>query len=331
MKKRKTVRKILTLCMAIAMTAGMAMTVFAAETIKINGYGAYTPNADSLITAEYQISISNVVKEDSTKYLEWADTYICQSPVTVTALDDLGDFGGATLIPQANLYIEGEKLDVKGNAKFYDGRVKAYNKDSEEFWDLDYEIQKGATITITEPGLYYVIGRYPAIDGGAMAVLVVQEGSDKTPAPAPVAVNATANPTSSKVIVNGSNVSFESYNINGNNYFKLRDVAAVLGTSDKRFEVTWDGTKKAINLISGKAYTAVGGELALGDGAAKKAVASTSTIYKDGAVVNLAAYTINGNNYFKLRDLGQAFDFGVAWDAQNNAVVIDTSVGYTAE
>ncbi len=42
----------------------------------------------------------------------------------------------------------------------------------------------------------------------------------------------------------------------------------------------------------------------------------------------MTAYTINGNNYFKLRDLGQAFNFGVTWDQENNAVVIDTTQGY---
>jgi len=31
--------------------------------------------------------------------------------------------------------------------------------------------------------------------------------------------------------------------------------------------------------------------------------------------VELTAYTINGFNYFKLRDLGKEFDFGVIWTA----------------
>jgi len=35
----------------------------------------------------------------------------------------------------------------------------------------------------------------------------------------------TVNPTTSKVLVNGKIVEFEAYNINGYNYFKLRDLA----------------------------------------------------------------------------------------------------------
>lgn len=151
------------------------------------------------------------------------------------------------------------------------------------------------------------------------------------PSKAALMSNVTANPTSSKVIVNGKEVSFEAYGINGSNYFKLRDIAKVLSGTGKQFEVKWDGTKNVINLVSGSAYTVTGGELAAGDGKAKTAVFNSSPIYKDGVQVSLTAYTINGNNYFKLRNIGQAFDFGVTWDGAANTIRIDTSTGYQAE
>lgn len=138
----------------------------------------------------------------------------------------------------------------------------------------------------------------------------------------------SAIPTASKVIVNGSAVSFDAYTIDGNNYFKLRDIANVVTGTGKQFEVSWDGTKNAINLVSGSVYTAVGGELIKGDGIAKQATLSTSKIYKDGREVNLTAYTIKGNNFFKLRDVSQLFDIGVTWDAVANTVGIDTSISY---
>lgn len=141
----------------------------------------------------------------------------------------------------------------------------------------------------------------------------------------------TAAPTTSKVLVNGKAVSFDAYKISGNNYFKLRDIAKVLSGTDKQFEVTWDSAKNAINLISGQSYTPVGGELATGSGANQQAVLNTSTVYLDGKQIALTAYTIKGNNYFKLRDLGQSFDFGVGWDGANNTVTIDTNTGYTPE
>jgi len=142
---------------------------------------------------------------------------------------------------------------------------------------------------------------------------------------------AAAVPTVSKVYVDGREVKFDAYHINGNNYFKLRDVASVISGTGKQFEVVWDGEKNAINLISGKGYTAVGGEMSPGDGKSKNTALSTSTIYKDGAEAELTAYNIGGNNYFKLRDLGETFDFDVTWDPVNNAILIDTSSGYTPE
>lgn len=152
----------------------------------------------------------------------------------------------------------------------------------------------------------------------------------------PVTVIADVNPlvvkpTNAKVLVNGMAVSFEAYSIAGNNYFKLRDIAKVVSGTQKQFAVSWDNGKKAINLISSSPYTPIGGELAVGDGTSKPAILNTSAIYKDGMIVQLTAYTIGGNNFFKLRDLAQTFDIGVTWDDATRTVGIDTSVSYLTE
>lgn len=138
----------------------------------------------------------------------------------------------------------------------------------------------------------------------------------------------TAKVNSSSVLVNGDKVDFDSYNINDNNYFKLRDLAKIVNVTEKQFEVEWDNDKKAIELISNAPYTEVGGELVAGDGVEKAAILNTSTIYKDGQEIELVAYTIKGNNYFNLRDIAQCFDIGVTWDGETNTVGIDTSIGY---
>lgn len=142
---------------------------------------------------------------------------------------------------------------------------------------------------------------------------------------------ATAIPTTSKIMVNGEIVSFDAYNIGGNNYFKLRDVANVINGTTKQFNVTWDNDVRAINMISNESYVAVGGEMTAGDGVAKNAVLTDSPIYLDGEQVVLTAYNINGNNYFKLRDLGQLFDFDVSWDNGSKTIIVDTTRTYTAD
>lgn len=146
--------------------------------------------------------------------------------------------------------------------------------------------------------------------------------------------NTTAHavPNSSKVLVNGKEIAFQAYTINQNNYFKLRDIAQVLNGTEKSFAVDWDGELNAINLESGKPYEPQGGELTVSsDPTQETGILSDSTIYLDGKVLDLTAYTINGNNYFKLRDLADALDFGVGWDGASNTITIDSSTGYVAE
>ncbi|HZX21594.1 MAG TPA: hypothetical protein VFF25_04295, partial [Clostridia bacterium] len=194
----------------------------------------------------------------------------------------------------------------------------------------------GCTVTLTEPGDYYVIFRVEAIAGAAEAFIrVTDEPIDEpigepTEAAKPAEV-VTAKVTSSKVLVDGNDILFDAYNINGNNYFKLRDLAMVVSGTTKQFEVTWDGEKNAINLVSGESYTEVGGELAKGDGKDKTGSLNTAKIYKDGEEIQLVAYNIDGNNYFKLRDIAGAFNIGVTWNEITSTVGIDTSMDYVEE
>ena len=140
-----------------------------------------------------------------------------------------------------------------------------------------------------------------------------------------------ATPTSSTVLVNGKNVAFDAYNINGNNYFKLRDVAYTLSGTAKQFDVSWDAANNAIALTKGKAYTSIGGEMASKGSGNKTPTPTNAGIYMLDRELYLTAYNIEGNNYCKLRDIGQAFDFGVDWDAAKNTIVIDTNKVYTPE
>ena len=57
---------------------------------------------------------------------------------------------------------------------------------------------------------------------------------------------------------------------------------------------------------------------------------SSQTFYVDGTQAQFEAYQIHGNNSVKLRDIGQAFDFGIGWDNAAKTSTIDTGTGYTA-
>ena len=183
-------------------------------------------------------------------------------------------------------------------------------------------------VTTTTPA---VTTTAPAVTTTAPAVTTTAPAVTTTAPAVTAPKTATATVTVSKVLVNGASTSFDAYNINGNNYFKLRDLASSVTSSAKKFEVSWDAAKNAINLKSNTAYTAVGGEMAKSDGKAQTATLSTSKIYKDGTEMSLTAYNIGGNNYFKLRDIAQAFNIGVSFDAATNTISIDTNANYVAQ
>ena len=147
----------------------------------------------------------------------------------------------------------------------------------------------------------------------------------------PVYAGVPASPTASKVTVDGQSKAFEAYNINDNNYFKLRDIAYVLNGTDASFSVGWDGAANSIALVKGEAYAPTGSEMKVsGTKDIKDAVESTSAILIDGQKATLKAYTIKDNNYFKLRDLGTALGFNVGWDNASQTISI-TSAPSAAE
>lgn len=128
-----------------------------------------------------------------------------------------------------------------------------------------------------------------------------------------------------KIQLNGTPVSIGAYEIGGNNYFKLRDVAMLLKDTQGKFQVGFDEATQRITLTTGYAYTAVGGELAARDSVSRLGNPSTSSIYVDNQAVDLTAYNISDNNYFKLRDLGEALGFAVTWDDATQTVNIVTA------
>lgn len=198
-----------------------------------------------------------------------------------------------------------------------------------------------------------------------------------------------ASKNNSVVFIDGESEYFDAYLIHDNNYFKLRDIAYVLDGSGKQFDVQWNEQTNSIDLVPGKGYTAVGGEMEQNadgltplaapgsstipldgnssylieaseseqentyyfytvDGLTELdsvvkidspamnryaqrpvAVPTASSIYLNGQPIKLTAYNINNNNYFKLRDLGDALDFSVEWNERRQHIEIETAYDYS--
>ena len=58
---------------------------------------------------------------------------------------------------------------------------------------------------------------------------------------------------------------------------------------------------------------------------------SIHRILVDGQETHMTAYTIDGNNYVRLRDIGKAVGFEVYWDSENGCVQVRSDSPYTGE
>lgn len=134
----------------------------------------------------------------------------------------------------------------------------------------------------------------------------------------------TATNSNAKLMVNGNDVEVSGYTVNDSNYYKIRDIAMVLRTTSSRFNVAWDENLSAITISNGVKYTIVGGELSDNKGTALNVEQNNAPVYVDGDEREMLSYNINGNTYFKIRDIADMVGFEVDWDGENQAVIVRT-------
>lgn len=137
-----------------------------------------------------------------------------------------------------------------------------------------------------------------------------------------LAVQATPNHQS--ITRNGQAVSLSGYEIDGYTYFKLRDIAVILNGTDSQFSVDYDGS--GVVITTGQPYIRQQNDLApIPDGTVASTDLSSLSMRIDGQTVTLTACQIDGYNYLKLRDLGQALGFAVDYDASSRTILIGSN------
>ena len=209
------------------------------------------------------------------------------------------------------LYLFNQKGDVFNATTFYHYHEVVYS-DVDNINDIDVGFV-----------LFYDDGILVYLDEVGYGVMEFPDFSQTEPD-----LVATATPISSTVIVNGQKVEFDAYLINDSNYFKLRDLAYVLNGTEKQFAVNWLEEINSISLRSGRPYYPVGGEMTGKGSGTKEALLTSSSIFLDNEYIYPTVYSIEDNNYFKLRDIAKAFNIGLDWDEASQTITIDTSKGY---
>ncbi len=209
----------------------------------------------------------------------------------------------------------------------YDSGVFADSQVYIDFAKTDYVTDKDGKVTLSfdKDGTYIVTVK--ALNDTTCPAVVIKVGNGgpmvKGPLESePAVYNVVL--SSQSVSIDGITRPFEAYNIDGYNYFKLRDIAMVLSGTGSRFSVSFDTGKMEVYSQTGESYTAVGGELTAGEDKSKSAVPSAWSFYVNGKEVKVNAFNIGGNNYFKIRDLSDALGFFVDYDQAQNAVVVNS-------
>lgn len=142
------------------------------------------------------------------------------------------------------------------------------------------------------------------------------------------AASIEAIPSPQVLTLNGVKQELQGYNINGYNYFKLRDLAAILKPTEIKFSLVGDHLEIKANF--NEEYLQLATDLAKLSGTKKEAIAKSMNLMTVKGVISdrtkVNVYNIDGFNYFRLREIGALFGFEVDYDEAKNEAQINTKV-----
>lgn len=312
----------------LAVTLSFSMLVpistYAVSTMYESGYS-------HINISESQFSIANV---DTLTTLNGANNYNIAGNTVITTQVDLEEF---TIYPVNSSYVKnGDALSMSQetySCHIYDG-TKNYNlygqtlaqietyQNNSTYTVSNLSLESGSSISISTNGTYCITARYPSYNDTITAYITLTTASSSG--------YTTAIYSTWDFSVADEDVSIEAYSIGGNNYLKLRDIAYVVSGTSKQFNATWDNDSQSVLLTSSSPYTIIGGEMSVNtDKSSKITTLTKHTIYIDGELFEATVYVIEGNNYFKLRDICSAFDIGIDWDNDARTVSLNTSKSYS--
>lgn len=184
------------------------------------------------------------------------------------------------------------------------------------------EASVSTTIQATA-GLPGMTAGLPDTTGNQASAFVFESVGLTTPRLIPVSV------TQQSVYLDNKPLNIAAYNIEGANYFRLRDLAQILQGTEAQFSIESHAGDYTIEVNTGAAYTPRGDELEPLRSMVSSMQPSPWKLAVNGEPVAASAYTIEGSNFYKLRDMGHALGFFVRYDQASHSVHIAST--FTAE
>jgi|GEM_PF-1155957 len=318
-------------------TAGIGSNTYAQITAKlsdssaymvIDGYGMFHTSSSkswnfsglSTKTNSFKYTIY-VIAEDCEEYETYTVTLSRSGSATLKSLSVSGgtltpSFAAKTLSYTA--YTSGSSTTISAVADDSNASVTIYG----------YSAANASLGSQSGTGSAY--GSFNLAEGLNTFTVTVKSGSTITT----YYVSMYRIPASPKIVVskqsitvNGTAYSLAAYNINGNNFVKLRDLAALLANTGKKFSVDFNDSTQTATMVSGGNYVKRGDELTALP-AYKKYTASTQRFILDSNYIYPMAFNIDGTNYVMIRDMGSAMNFYVGYTASTKTIVINTGNNY---
>ena len=258
-------------------------------------------------------------------------TYADGKAVQLDIPDEVSNFG-TDVSPAARLFVgEGRAYLVDGHEVIMSGKpVTYYTKQgnsaaaaltyTETLGEFPNEAEHICTLdgeSISYAGLQAALDDFTAGMTEASYSFWASAGVGESPAGTVAATrqalrtltNPTAQVSTHRVTVDGKAAAPAAYEINGNNYCKLRDIAQLLRGTAAQFEVTWNGAAQRIDLTDGAGYTSVGGELAALPTGGKAAELTGASVYLDGQPARPDRIQYRGQQLFQAARPGRGAGF----------------------
>ena len=161
----------------------------------------------------------------------------------------------------------------------------------------------------------------------AMTMMGTTAYAEETPAK-----YAIAKPVVQNVVLDGHQTVMECYNIDGYNYFRLRDVAEQVTEYIEdpyyHFSVRYNVDGGFVVLERQKAYVQTANSKKYSVGTADKVGTLSDDRVMFGnlnGIYRFKGYKVDGYNFYKLRDLARDLEMNVDWDEETETIILTSN------